>query len=129
MNLRNGTALAIALSIAFVLLAVGVRDSIPGLAGNPTSTAGGDTAEIQQTNPTTDSTGLFEGIQSVMQGIDASVNGKSGDWEGDWEHDDDSSEHDGSYADRDDDDRFKHGDDDHDDDHGDHEEHEDDDDD
>ncbi len=56
-SLRNGTAAAIILSIAFVVVAVAGRDMLPGSAGNNGRTATSVANELVETGPAVDTGG------------------------------------------------------------------------
>ena len=102
LSLRNGTALAIVLSIAFVLVAVAGRDQIPGFANDgsnsatsvanePVGTEGptGTGAEMQIAETDGSGIGSTEPTQSAAWGD--SYDG--GEYDDDEDHHDDDDDH------------------------------------
>ncbi len=108
LSLRNGTAIAIVLSIVFVVFAVAGRDQLPGFAddsGNSaTSMANGPVGTEDPAN-----TGAEAQIgQSTSLGIGSAEPTQEAVWGGEYDDDDDGDHHDGDdhedHDDHDDDD-------------------------
>lgn len=118
MSLRNGTAVAIILSIAFVLVAVATRDSLPGFASDTATSVSTPVDEQSQAQQPADTVVDGQTGQTASLGLDPALSepayaseSDSYAYYGDDDYDDDED-----YDDDDDDDDH-HGDDHHDDDH------------
>jgi hypothetical protein len=125
MSIRNGTAAAILLSIAFVLVAVATRDALPGLAGNEgpsSSTVSIDQANVSSSSDTSSTSQIG---QQANFGSGATPSTEADAWNDDAAGSDSDDEH----EDHDESDDDEHRSNDHDDDrYEDHEEDDDDDD-
>lgn len=115
LSIRNGTALAIILSIAFVAIAVTMRDSLPGFSSGSAGTTQLVGNQLMQNANPADTNGEGQVAETPNAGIDSSGPLPTTSW------DDDSAYSDDDFESGDDDDDDDHGGyyDEHDDDHGD----------
>jgi hypothetical protein len=113
-SLRNGTGMAIVLSIAFVVVAVAGRDQLPGLAGDngktATSVASGPVGTEAPANTAVDvqiggidgaAIGRTDSTQEYAWDTESGADGHDSEYSDDHEDDD---HHDGEHHDEEDDD-------------------------
>ncbi len=115
MSLRNGTAVAIILSIAFVLVAVATRDSLPGFASDTGTTVSTPVDQQSQAQQPADTVVDGQTGQTASLGLDPAMSEPAYASESDSYayYDDDDDWDDDDYDDDDDDDDDDHHDDDH----------------
>jgi hypothetical protein len=119
LSLRNGTAMAIILSIAFVLVAVAGRDQIPGFANDNGNSATSTANELVGTESPGGTAAEMQIGSSDGAGIGSTELTQSAAWDDDYDDYDDDDEYDDDDDHHDDDDDDHEGGDDHDDDHDD----------
>lgn len=99
LSVRNGTAVAIVLSIAFVLVAVAGRDQIPGFANDNGNSATSTTNQTDGADQAANTASDVQIGQSEALGIGTGEAAQESSWDGEYDDDD----HDSDYHDHDDD--------------------------
>ncbi len=110
-SVRSGTAMAILLSIAFVVVAVAARDSLPGFASDNANTATSVATRLVDTQEQTNTGAEVQIGQETTQSIEMTGSSQPNTWDDedsdendDHDHDDDDhGDHDGKHHDDDDD--------------------------
>lgn len=96
MSLRNGTALAIILSIAFVVIAVAMRDSLPGFAQDSGTNSAALVDQLVQTQEPGSTSGDASLGQMTTTGIESTDANQTYIWEEN-SYDDDDEDHDDDH--------------------------------